>query len=270
MTRAEIYNRIVGILVKSFELDPNDIRPESRLFEDLDLDSIDAIDMFVELHEVTGRRIDVQVARKIRTVEDIVKLVESELASANVPRPRSDGPVAFPPLDEILPHRPPMLLLDALTAAEAESVTCRATVRAGAPFVASERVSSLIALEYFAQAVAALFAYKSRGGAGPFRGLLLGARDLELAVSHLRVGDVLDVHCREQWASGPVAQFQCILSRGDERLATGAVTVLRGDPAEFAAASPAAGPAATCPPGHPAATCPPGHPAALPRRPRRP
>lgn len=85
MTRAEIYNRIVGILVKSFELDPGDIRPESRLFEDLDLDSIDAIDMFVELHEVTGRRIDVQVARKIRTVEDIVNLVESELAAAGAP-----------------------------------------------------------------------------------------------------------------------------------------------------------------------------------------
>ncbi|PCC70059.1 Predicted 3-hydroxylacyl-ACP dehydratase, HotDog domain [Nannocystis exedens] len=148
--------------------------------------------------------------------------------------------MAFPPLDEILPHRPPMLLLDALTAAEVESVTCRATVRAGAPFVEGGRVSSLIAVEYFAQAVAALFAYKARsGGGGPFRGLLLGARDVELAVSHLRVGDVVDVHCREQWASGPVAQYQCVLSRGDERLATGAVTVLRGDPAEFAAASPA-------------------------------
>ncbi|MDC0721932.1 ApeP family dehydratase [Nannocystis bainbridge] len=144
--------------------------------------------------------------------------------------------MAFPPLDEILPHRPPMLLLDALTAAEAESATCRATVRAGAPFVVGERVSSLIALEYFAQTVAALFAYKARSGAGgPFRGLLLGARDLELAASHLRVGDVLDVHCREQWASGPVAQFHCTLNRGGEQLATGAVTVLRGDPAEFAA-----------------------------------
>lgn len=85
MTRAEIYNRIVGILVKSFELDPSDIRPESRLFEDLDLDSIDAIDMFVELHDVTGRRIDVAVARKIRTVDDIVNLVESELAAAGAP-----------------------------------------------------------------------------------------------------------------------------------------------------------------------------------------
>ena len=85
MTRAEIYQRIIGILVKTFELDPADIRPESRLYEDLDLDSIDAVDMFVELHEVTGRRIDPQVARKIRTVQDIVALVEAELSGAGVP-----------------------------------------------------------------------------------------------------------------------------------------------------------------------------------------
>ena len=82
MTRAEIYQRVLGILVKSFELDPADIRPESRLFEDLDLDSIDAVDMFVELHEVTGRRIDPQSARKIRTVQDIVDLVHAELTGA--------------------------------------------------------------------------------------------------------------------------------------------------------------------------------------------
>jgi acyl carrier protein len=82
MTRAEIYNRVVGILIKSFELDPADIKPESRLFEDLDLDSIDAVDMFVELHEVTNRRIDPQVARNIRTVDDIVNLVEREMSSS--------------------------------------------------------------------------------------------------------------------------------------------------------------------------------------------
>ena len=81
MTRAEIYNRVVGILIKSFELDPADIKPESKLFEDLDLDSIDAVDMFVELHEVTGRRIDPQSARNIRTVQDIVTLVEAELTA---------------------------------------------------------------------------------------------------------------------------------------------------------------------------------------------
>ena len=84
MTRDEIYQRIVGILVKTFELDPADIKPESRLFEELDLDSIDAVDMFVELHEVTGRRINPEVARKIRTVQDIVDLVEAEF-QANGP-----------------------------------------------------------------------------------------------------------------------------------------------------------------------------------------
>jgi predicted hotdog family 3-hydroxylacyl-ACP dehydratase len=142
--------------------------------------------------------------------------------------------MAFPPLAEILPHRPPMLLLDAMTVAEVQEVACTATVREGAPFVHDGRASSLLAVEYFAQAVAALFAYKARGeGAPAFQGLLLGARDLELAAPYLHVGDALEVVCREHWASGPVATYQCTLLRGPERLATGAITVLRGDPAEF-------------------------------------
>lgn len=144
--------------------------------------------------------------------------------------------MAFPPLDEILPHRPPMLLLDALTAAEDQFVSCQVTVREGAPFVHAGKVSALLAVEYFAQAVAALFAFKARGGDGaPFHGLLLGVRDLDLEVPHLCVGDLLAVDCREQWASGPVAQYSCTLSRGSERLAAGAITVLRGDPSGLGA-----------------------------------
>lgn len=80
MTRDEIYNHLVDILVNTFELERGDIRPEVNLFEELDLDSIDAVDMFVEIHALTGRRIDAEVARKIRTVQDVVDLVESELA----------------------------------------------------------------------------------------------------------------------------------------------------------------------------------------------
>lgn len=81
-TREEILEHVRRAMVELFEIDPEEIQLDTRVVEDLDLDSIDAIDMFVELHEVTGRRIDVQVARKIRTVQDIVNLVESELASA--------------------------------------------------------------------------------------------------------------------------------------------------------------------------------------------
>lgn len=139
--------------------------------------------------------------------------------------------MAFPPLADLLPHRPPMLLLDALTAAADTSVACAVTVKDGAPFVEGGRASSLLAVEYFAQAVAALFAFKALGSPDPFKGgVLLGVRDLELDVPHLAVGDALAVTCREQWASGPVAHYQCALHRGAERLAAGAITVLQGDP----------------------------------------
>ncbi|MBK8263620.1 MAG: acyl carrier protein [Nannocystis sp.] len=82
MTRDEIYRHIVDILADTFELDRAEISAESKLFEELDLDSIDAVDLFVEIHALTGRRIEAEVARKVRTVEDVVALVESELAKA--------------------------------------------------------------------------------------------------------------------------------------------------------------------------------------------
>ena len=79
MTRDEIYERIVEILADSFELESDEIKPESTLYEDLDLDSIDAIDIFVQLRELTGRRPDPADARKIRTVEELVQFVLDEI-----------------------------------------------------------------------------------------------------------------------------------------------------------------------------------------------
>lgn len=80
MTREEIYTHLVEILEGTFELDAADIGPDVNLFEDLDLDSIDMVDMFVEIHALTGKRINAEVARSIRTVKDVVDLVERELA----------------------------------------------------------------------------------------------------------------------------------------------------------------------------------------------
>jgi acyl carrier protein len=68
------------LLVTSFQIDPKVITPEARLFEELGLDSIDAIDMVVHLQEWTGRRVAEEALRKVRTVDDIVGLVESHLA----------------------------------------------------------------------------------------------------------------------------------------------------------------------------------------------
>jgi acyl carrier protein len=81
MTRAEILARLTEILVGSFEIDADKIKPEALLFQELGLDSIDAIDMVVRLQEWTGRRVPEEALRTIRTVDDVVTLVETHLDS---------------------------------------------------------------------------------------------------------------------------------------------------------------------------------------------
>ncbi|MFI3308077.1 acyl carrier protein [Ewingella allii] len=82
MQKQEIYQEIRVLLVKLFELDEDDIEPESRLYEDLDLDSIDAVDLIVHLQKTTGRKIKPEMFKSVRTVQDVVdaigQLLESE------------------------------------------------------------------------------------------------------------------------------------------------------------------------------------------------
>jgi acyl carrier protein len=80
MTRDEILARVSEILVGSFEIDAKAIKPQALLFQELGLDSIDAIDMVVRLQEWTGRRVPEEALRKVRTVDDVVSLVEAHLA----------------------------------------------------------------------------------------------------------------------------------------------------------------------------------------------
>ena len=98
MTRDEIFETISDILSESFELEKKEIARESKLYEELGLDSIDAVDIFVQLREVTGRRPDPAVAREIRTVDELITFVENELAAAaaGIPEPDVPRPVAQP------------------------------------------------------------------------------------------------------------------------------------------------------------------------------
>ena len=94
LSRDEILSKVVEILADSFELDPESIKPESTLYEELDLDSIDAVDIFVQLRDVTGRRPDPEKAKLIRTVDELVSFVEEELAAAE--RGDAEPDVAMP------------------------------------------------------------------------------------------------------------------------------------------------------------------------------
>ncbi len=79
MNRAEILHNISGTLVKMFQLDPKIVTPEARLVEDLDLDSIDAVDMAAKMQEMTGKRLTEADLQGLRTVEDVVGVVERML-----------------------------------------------------------------------------------------------------------------------------------------------------------------------------------------------
>lgn len=95
MTREEIHQKVVEILADSFELEAETIKPESTLYEELDLDSIDAVDIFVQMRDITGRRPDPEKAKLIRTVEELVNFAVEERAAAERgdPEPETVMPV---------------------------------------------------------------------------------------------------------------------------------------------------------------------------------
>lgn len=75
MTDAEIEKTIKDILVAEFACDPAALRPEVNLFTDLDLDSIDAVDLCMRLQKETKKRVTPEDFRQIRTLADVTKAV---------------------------------------------------------------------------------------------------------------------------------------------------------------------------------------------------
>lgn len=82
MTKEEIFARIRDVLVRSFELESDSVLPTAHLFEDLDLDSIDAIDLVVGLEEETGLDMSEDELKALRVVQDVVDLVYRKLGRA--------------------------------------------------------------------------------------------------------------------------------------------------------------------------------------------
>ena len=77
----QIYEMVRGSLVELFGLDPARIAPESRLADDLELDSIDAVDLVDHMKQLTGRKIGPEDFRTVRTVADLVQATERLLRS---------------------------------------------------------------------------------------------------------------------------------------------------------------------------------------------
>jgi acyl carrier protein len=78
-SRAEIFSHVTGLMAKMFGLDPAALTEDARLYDDFDIDSIDAVDLIVELSTYTGRKISPEDFRHVRTVGDVVNALETVL-----------------------------------------------------------------------------------------------------------------------------------------------------------------------------------------------
>ena len=81
LSRDDIYRRLTAYFEELFEIEPERVTLDTRLYEDLGLDSIDAVDLLSRVQDLAGRRLNPAEFKSVRTVGDIVDCVERLLAA---------------------------------------------------------------------------------------------------------------------------------------------------------------------------------------------
>lgn len=72
MTKDQVQVCVIDLLAEMFELDKSKLTAASNLYTELDIDSIDAVDLAVKLRQLTGKRLQPEVFKTIRTIGDVV------------------------------------------------------------------------------------------------------------------------------------------------------------------------------------------------------
>jgi acyl carrier protein len=86
MTKDQLYQRIVAILRDTFGIEAERVSLQARLGEDLDIDSIDAVDLIVQLKPLIGSSLKPEAFKSVRTVADVVDVVHAMMhAGADAP-----------------------------------------------------------------------------------------------------------------------------------------------------------------------------------------
>lgn len=74
-TRESLLARITVILQEQFDVEPDSISPAARLREDLDIDSIDAVNLMIELKSITAKKITLENFHQVKTIGDLIEAV---------------------------------------------------------------------------------------------------------------------------------------------------------------------------------------------------
>ncbi len=139
--------------------------------------------------------------------------------------------MTFPQVTELLPHAPPMVLLDEILSFEDDTARCSVTIEPDGLFVEDRRVRAVVALEFMAQCVGVCTSLRARTRAEPLaEGYLVGARELRYMTQYLFVGDILEVEATLVFDGRELGSFDCSLKRRGELIATGLLNVYRKGP----------------------------------------
>lgn len=74
-TREDIFDTLRSALVELFELEPERVNLQANLYQDLEIDSIDAVDLIDHIKRKTGKKIAAEDFKAVRTVNDVVEVV---------------------------------------------------------------------------------------------------------------------------------------------------------------------------------------------------
>ncbi len=83
MDRQSLIEEINQVMVEGFELDPDQLTPQARIVDDLELDSLDAIDMLVFLEDKIKIKVDAETFRSVKTLDDVYNVVEKVMKESN-------------------------------------------------------------------------------------------------------------------------------------------------------------------------------------------
>ena len=131
------------------------------------------------------------------------------------------------PIEELIPHRGPMRLIDHLIHWDEHAIRVGLRVPEHGPFHQAEGVPNFVGIEYMAQAVAAWAGCQARArGAEPPLGFLLGTRRYACTQAHFPPGMALSIEARcELMGENGLGAFACRILSGDEVLAEALISV---------------------------------------------
>jgi predicted hotdog family 3-hydroxylacyl-ACP dehydratase len=128
-------------------------------------------------------------------------------------------------VSELLPHDPPMVMLDRVLSFSESELVAEVDIRADSVMCMADGVPGWVGIEYMAQAVAAHAGYQARlDGAAPMIGYLLGTRSYKSSVSVFPIGKTLSVRIELLFVEMGLGAFACRIEM-DSPVATATINV---------------------------------------------